>query len=68
MELTDKDKEIIGLALNQVIISVKGRIMRARRENKPTSVYEYQLNMLRQTMGKFDEDNKINSYGKEKRN
>lgn len=53
MELTDKDKEIISFALNQVIISVKGRIMRARRANKSTEGYEYQLNMLRQTLGKL---------------
>ena len=53
MELTDKDKENIVYALNLAINRVKGNIMRARHDNKPTGTYEYVLNKLRQTMGKF---------------
>lgn len=54
MELTEKEKELIAITLQQNIIRLKGNIMRMRREGKITAVNEHLLREYRQLMAKFE--------------
>lgn len=54
MELTEKEKELIAISLQQSIIRLKGNIMRMRREGKSPTVNEHHLREYRQLIDKFN--------------
>lgn len=54
MELTEKEKELIAISIQQSIIRLKGVIMRMRREGKSAAVNEHHLREYRQLMAKFE--------------